>query len=72
MAAANPYFQTGKPSILIDGPLEKKMILDANGEAAFDTPSPVARDGKIYLYYSAMDRSDSIWKTALTIMKIPP
>jgi len=65
-----PYFKHAKtPSILIDGPAEKKEIIpDVSSEIALDTPSPINREDKIYLYYSVMDRNHGIWKTALSII----
>lgn len=66
---SNPYFgNRSAVSILIDGPTEKGEILNARNQIALDTPSPVLRNGKFYLYYSAMDRQDGIWKTALSIV----
>jgi len=64
---STPFFENRNVvSVLIDGPSEKKEILDASSEIALDTPSPVLREDKVYLYYSAMDRHDGIWQTALS------
>jgi len=70
----NPYFENAKKiSVLINGPSEKKDIIpNIMSEIALDTPSPIIRDDKIYLYYSVMDRQDSIWKTALSIIDMCP
>jgi len=68
----SPYFhpqETSKLTKLIDGPSEKNKILpNIKGEIALDTPSPYfdADRNKLFLYYSAADRADGIWKTALT------
>jgi hypothetical protein len=65
----NPYFGDSKSvSVLLNGPAEKGEILNAKGQIALDTPSPMRRNQKVYLYYSAMDRQDRIWKTALSII----
>jgi len=72
VTSCSPYFnpqETSKPAKLIDGPLEKtKIIPDIKGEIALDTPSPYfdAENNKLFLYYSAADRVNGIWKTALT------
>jgi len=54
--------------ILIHGPAEKRHILATKGELALDTAAPIVRQGKIWLYYSAMDRNDGVWKTCLSSM----
>ena len=70
--SGSPYFnrnETSKPTKLIDGPQEKTEILpNIKGEIALDTPSPYldADKNRLFLYYSAADRADGIWKTALT------
>lgn len=66
----NPYFNHAKKvSVVINGPMEKKDIMpNVKGEICLDTPSPIVREDKVYLYYSVMDRSDMKWKTALTII----
>lgn len=68
----NPYFKnTEKISVLINGPDEKKDIIpNIKSEIALDTPSPLIRGNKMYLYYSIMDRQDGIWNTALSILDI--
>jgi hypothetical protein len=70
IADSTPYFsERTNISILIDGPAEKETILGSKDQVAFDTPSPVVRNDQIYLYYSVMDRRNSVWKTALTLIK---
>jgi hypothetical protein len=72
VTGSTPYFAEAQSvSVLIDGPAEKESILNSHAEVAFDTPCPVVRDEKIYLYYSAMDRRDLVWKTVLTLLKTP-
>lgn len=39
-------------------------------QIALDTPCPIIKEGKLYLYYAVMDRADKIWKTALTIFPL--
>jgi len=71
ISGSTPYFTERKnASILIDGSAEKETILNSQGEVALDTPCPVVRNEKIFLYYSAMDRENSIWKTVLTLLKL--
>jgi hypothetical protein len=66
-SGSSPYFaEASATSVLIDGPAEKNGVLNSRGEVAFDTPCPVVRKDKIRVYYSAMDRHDAIWKTALS------
>jgi hypothetical protein len=63
----SPYFE--KPvnkMILIDGPKEKNEIMPVKSEIALDTPSPILRENELWLYYAVMDRTDRVWKTALT------
>ncbi len=70
ISGSTPYFTEWKSaSMLIDGSAEKKAILNSQGEIALDTPCPIVRSERIYLYYSAMDRENSIWKTVLTLLK---
>ena len=65
---SSPFFvDAATVSVLIDGPAQKS-ILEAKTEIALDTPSPVLRRDELYLYYSAMDRADGIWKIALSII----
>jgi len=66
---SSPYFlNPTKTRILIDGPKEKEKIIPGiKSEIALDTPSPIIRNGELWLYYAAMDRSDGVWKTALSI-----
>lgn len=72
VADSSPYFEkTQQISVLIDGPLEKsKIILKIKSEIALDTPCPLVRNNKLFLYYAVMDRADGIWKTALTIFNV--
>jgi len=69
---SSPYFQEPQQtSILINGPKEKNKIMPTiRSEIALDTPCPLIRKNKLFLYYAVMDRSDSIWRTALTIFNI--
>lgn len=69
---STPYFQKPQQtSVLIDGPVEKnKIVPTIRSEIALDTPCPLVRKNKLYLYYAVMDRADRIWKTALTIFNI--
>jgi len=54
--------------VLLDGPKEKQELLpNIKSEIALDSPSPVYRDDKIYLYYSVTDRHDNVGKIALSI-----
>lgn len=66
---SSPYFQKPQQiSILIDGPTEKnKIIPTIKREIALDSPCPLLRKNKLFLYYAVMDRADRIWKTAMTI-----
>lgn len=68
---SSPYFQEPQQtSILIDGPTEKSKIMPKiKSEIALDTPCPLIRKNKLFLYYAIMDRGGSVWKTALTIFK---
>jgi len=72
VADSTKYFRKPQQiSILIDGSTEKNEIMPAmKGEIALDTPCPIVRENKLFLYYAAMDRTDGIWKTALTIFNI--
>jgi hypothetical protein len=65
-----PFFENASPpSLLIDGPAEKKEILPGiTGEIALDSPSLLSKDDKTMLYYSAMDRSDGIWKEVVSVI----
>jgi len=69
VSGSAPYFQKPQQiSPIIDGPLEKnKIIPTIRSEISLDTPCPLIRKNKLYLYYAVMDRADNIWKTALTI-----
>jgi len=68
VTANSPYFPgESQPSILISGPAKKEST-PGQSDVAFDTPSPIASDGKIYLYYSVQHRQDSIWQTSLTLL----
>lgn len=69
--SSSPYFSRDTTLLekLIDGPSEKSLIHDQiKSEIAFDMPSPLLRTDKneLSLYYSVMNRSDGIWKVALT------
>jgi hypothetical protein len=68
----SPYFENPKmKKILINGPQEKSLILhNCRNEIALDTPCPLVKDGKLWLYYSVMDRADGVWKTALSIFPL--
>ncbi len=64
----NSFASTSYYDILINGPTEKSLILpNIKDEIALDTPSPLIKDDELWLYYAVMDRSDSIWRTALSI-----
>jgi len=69
---SSPYFQRPESvRILIDGPKEKEQIIPGiKSEIALDTPCPIVKGNKIYLYFAVMDREYSIWKTALTIFPL--
>jgi len=69
---SSPYFQEPQQTnILINGPTEKnKIIPTIRSEIALDTPCPLVRKNKLFLYYAVMDRADGVWKTALTIFNI--
>ncbi|MEM0085031.1 MAG: hypothetical protein QW743_03520 [Candidatus Methanomethylicia archaeon] len=69
---SSPLFRNPKSfTILIDGPKEKKQIIPGiRSEIALDTPCPIIIGDKLYLYYAVMDRSDNIWKMALTIFPL--
>lgn len=67
----SPYFRKSATHIqkLIDGPSEKKLIMsNIKGEMALDWAAPFLKEdeGRLFLYYSVMDRADQKWKTALT------
>jgi len=68
----SPYFQNPrKINILIDGPKEKKAILpNISSEIALDTPCPIIKDNELWLYYAVMDRSERVWRTALSIYSL--
>lgn len=70
--ASTPFFETpvsARP--LIDGPREKNNLLPGlKGEIALDTPCPVLVGDEVWVYYSAMDRADGIWKMVLSSFKI--
>jgi len=72
VAGHSPYFEKGSTiEKLIDGPKEKKLIIPSiRSEIALDTPSSIIRGKELWLYYAAMDRSDDIWKTALSVYSI--
>jgi hypothetical protein len=59
-----------KIGMLINGPEEKNVIIPRiKSEIGLDTPNPILKDETLYLYYAAMDRTDRIWKTALTMFR---
>jgi hypothetical protein len=65
------FFQNPTSKVLIDGPAEKKVIMpNTESEIALDTPFPLKKSNEIWLYYACMDRTDGIWKTALSIFSI--
>jgi hypothetical protein len=70
MACGSDHFlsQCKGVDVLIDGPAEKHHILETKREIALDTAAPIVNGGKIWLYYSAMDRYDGVWKTCLSWM----
>jgi sucrose-6-phosphate hydrolase SacC (GH32 family) len=72
--STNPFFnknESGKMRVMIDGPKDKKYIMPSiKSEIALDTPSPLLRNGKLYLYYSVMSREKRVWKIALTVYPI--
>jgi hypothetical protein len=49
---------------------KEKIIPGIKSEIALDTPCPIIRNGELWLYYSAMDRTDGVWKTALSIFPL--
>jgi hypothetical protein len=69
---SSPYFMNPtRVEILIDGPREKQKIIPGiKSEIALDVPCPIIRNGELWLYYSAMDRADGVWKTALSIIPL--
>jgi len=71
ISSNSPFFRENVSRLkkLIDGPLEKSLIIPhIKSEIALDTPAPLwkAEEGKLFLYYSVMDRADGVWKIALT------
>lgn len=71
VASSSPYFSRSMSHSrkLIDGPSEKRFIIPGiEGEIALDWAAPYLKEdeGKLFLYYSVMDRADQKWKTALT------
>jgi len=71
----SPYFNKGISKIerLIDGPAEKSQILPLlKGEIELDTPVPLVNweEKKLFLYYSVVDQTDQVWKTALTTFNL--
>lgn len=69
----SPYFgRESRMEKLIDGHLERDSLFPkVIDEIALDTPSPILMDNKLWLYYGVMDRHDGIWRTALSIFRIP-
>lgn len=75
VASDSPYFSKSTLSCekLIDGPLEKRLLMsDINSEISLDSPAPYLsrEENKLFLYYSVMDQSNSVWKTALTTFNL--
>lgn len=66
----SPFFMSGTVRVLLDGPVERREVMNPKGQIALDTPSTVCRNEEVYLYYSAMDRHDRIWKMALSVIDI--
>jgi len=70
ISSNSPFFRENVSRLkkLIDGPSEKSLIIPhIKSEIALDTPAPLWRaEGKLFLYYSVMDRADGVWKIALT------
>ena len=42
------------------------QLAEAKSEIALDTAAPVMGKEKMWLYYSAMDRHDGVWKICLS------
>jgi len=73
-------FKSGSPffervlvkGVWVNGPAERGLIMpSARGELALDTPCPVLMDnGRVYLYYSVMDRYERVWRTALSVFDV--
>ncbi len=76
VARSNSSFfakSTSKIEKLLDGPSEKSQMLSGiKGEIALDSPAPLVKIERqmLFLYYSVMDRTDEIWKTALTTFNL--
>jgi len=65
VCASDPFFtRPSAVSLLIDG--HNDRVVDAKGEIALDTPSPLLSGRYVYVYYSVMDRTDSVWRIALS------
>jgi len=76
IASSNtPYFNKTHTYIekLIDGPSERsKIIPNIKSQIALDSPSPLLIEdkNKLFLYYSVADRTDYVWKIALSTFDI--
>jgi len=71
----SPYFHKKGSKILklIDGSVEKSQILPhQKGEITLDTPAPFMnwQERKLFLYYSIADKTDEVWKIALTTFNL--
>lgn len=65
VCASDPFFtKPSNASLLIDG--HKDRVINAKSEIALDTPSPILSGRRVYVYYAVMDRSDNVWKIALS------
>jgi len=68
----NSFTKNTQYTKLIDGPKEKAHIIpNIKDEIALDSPSTLIKNDELWVYYATMDRSDSIWKIALSIYQLP-
>jgi hypothetical protein len=70
------YFNKACTNIekLIDGPSEgSEIIPNIKSQICLDSPSPllIKEKNKLFLYYSIADRTDYVWKIALTTFDLP-
>ncbi len=76
IASSNtPFFSKSHNLVekLIDGPAEKSQIMpNIKSQIALDSPSPLFMEqkSKLFLYYSAADRADYVWKIALSTFDV--
>jgi len=65
----SPYFESPSAvTVVLDGEAEAKVALPkARIGIGLDSPSPVVKNGKVYLYYSIVDRHEGTWMTAVSI-----